>query len=406
MRTSHRAMALAAALIAGAGLATAAAVPALAAGCTASLGGTCGGYSAPAQWPGSNGFNTYASNQNVGGNAGTTEMLTAPDPATATTVAPLTVVADAQPYGYTGVQTFPDVQQLTNNWDPATGTFTGSSDLPVDALPGIVVTYSETSPADAASIYEFAPDIWTNYAGQLGPGSGDIMFWADTSPVRCSDNGLNSSSIIGHVTLAGQAWTAYRYGGTGGEIVLILNTTSTDPVTTGTCAQQASGSIDIRGGLDWLDSQGLIPHGGGALTMSQLNTGWEITSADNTTFTLSSYTIGTTGGGGGTTTQQPPTAVTSPATAVTATAATLNGTVSGATTYAFDWGTTTAYGNTAGAGSAGSGTSAVAVSAALTGLAPATTYHFRVQATNAAGTTFGGDQTFTTPRHHRRGHRT
>jgi hypothetical protein len=279
----------------------------------------------------------------------------------------------------------------------------------VDALPGIVVSYAETSPADANSVYEFAPDIWTNYAGQAGSGSGDIMFWADTSPVRCNDNGLNSGAIIGHVTLAGQAWTAYRYGGTGGEIVLILNTTSPDPVTTGTCAQQQSGSIDIRGGLDWLDAQGLIPHGGGALTMSQLNTGWEITSADNTTFTLSAYTIDTTGGGGsgGGTTQQPPAVVTSPASGVTATAATLNGTVSpqgAATTYRFDWGTTTGYGNTAGAGSAGSGTTATAVSASLTGLSPATTYHYRVEATNPAGTALGADQTFTTPRRCR-GHR-
>ena len=26
------------------------------------------------------------------------------------------VIADDKPYGYTGVQTFPDVQQLMNNW--------------------------------------------------------------------------------------------------------------------------------------------------------------------------------------------------------------------------------------------------------------------------------------------------
>src|SRR5205823_422001 len=46
--------------------------------------------------------------------------------------------------------------------------------------------------------------------------------------------------------------------------------------------------------------------------------------------------------------------------------------------------------------SAGSGWSAVAVSTNLSGLTSGTTYHFRLVATNAAGTTFGGDQTLTT----------
>ena len=44
----------------------------------------------------------------------------------------------------------------------------------------------------------------------------------------------------------------------------------------------------------------------------------------------------------------------------------------------------------------GSGTSAVAVSAPLTGLAANTTYHFRISATNAGGTNKGSDETVTT----------
>jgi hypothetical protein len=63
----------------------------------------------------------------------------------------------------------------------------------------------------------------------------------------------------------------------------------------------------------------------------------------------------------------------------------------------FDWGTSTAYGQSAPCSpSPGSGTSAVAVSAALGNLAPNTTYHFRVVATNAGGTSDGTDQTFAT----------
>jgi hypothetical protein len=310
----------------------------------------------------------------------------------------MSILANDVPYGYTGVQTFPDVQQLTNNWNPSAQNFTGSSDLPVDALPSLTVVYDETSPHGTNDIYEFAPDIWTSYAGQAGQGSGDIMFWADTTHERCVNNGLNSNAKIGQTTLGGQPWTVYRYGGVGGEIVLILDgTSSTDPVTTGTCATQASGSIDVKAGLDYLNAQGLVPHPG-AYTISQFNTGWEITSAQNSTFTLNSYKIDTTGGG---TQQQAPVVATQTATNVADTTATVNGTVNpegAATTYQFQYGTSTSYGSTSPAtpADAGSGTTAVSESANLTGLTAGTTYHYRIVATNSAGTTNGSDMTFTT----------
>lgn len=96
-----------------------------------------------------------------------------------------------------------------------------------------------------------------------------------------------------------------------------------------------------------------------------------------------------------------PLVTTSAATSVSASAATLNGTVNpeGApTTYQFQYGTTTAYGSAAPAtaASAGNGTSAVSETASLTGLTASATYHFRVVATNASGTTDGPDETFTT----------
>ena len=62
-----------------------------------------------------------------------------------------------------------------------------------------------------------------------------------------------------------------------------------------------------------------------------------------------------------------------------------------------EYGTSTSYGSQAGCASLpGSGSSAVGVSAILSGLSAATTYHFRVVATNLGGTTDGADQTFTT----------
>lgn len=94
-----------------------------------------------------------------------------------------------------------------------------------------------------------------------------------------------------------------------------------------------------------------------------------------------------------------PGASTDNASKVTASTATLNGKVNPngeGTTYAFDWGTTGAYGQTTTAASAGSGSTTKAVSAAISGLSPGTTYHFRVTATNGSGTTVGSDQTFAT----------
>ena len=54
------------------------------------------------------------------------------------------------------------------------------------------------------------------------------------------------------------------------------------------------------------------------------------------------------------------------------------------------------YGSKSAAKSAGSGTANVAVSAGLTGLKAGTTYHYRVVATNGAGTSHGTDAVFTT----------
>ena len=94
-----------------------------------------------------------------------------------------------------------------------------------------------------------------------------------------------------------------------------------------------------------------------------------------------------------------PTVVTGSASALTQTSATLSATVNpnGGEVKAcsFEYGTTTSYGSSAACYSLpGSGTSPVAVSASVTGLINKTTYHFRISATNAGGTSVGSDQTF------------
>jgi hypothetical protein len=99
------------------------------------------------------------------------------------------------------------------------------------------------------------------------------------------------------------------------------------------------------------------------------------------------------------TTNGAPSVSTSAASSVAPTSAKLNGTVSAnglTTTWWFEYGTTTAYGSKTASHGAGSGTSAQKEAATITGLKTATVYHFRIVASNSAGTTHGADQTFST----------
>ena len=94
-----------------------------------------------------------------------------------------------------------------------------------------------------------------------------------------------------------------------------------------------------------------------------------------------------------------PTVTTKAASSVQDTTATLNGSVNPngqATTVYFEYGTSTSYGTKTPAVSAGAGTAAKSMSAAVTGLIGGATYHFRLVATNVTGTIAGADVTFAT----------
>jgi hypothetical protein len=93
----------------------------------------------------------------------------------------------------------------------------------------------------------------------------------------------------------------------------------------------------------------------------------------------------------------PPAVTTLAASAITSNSAVLNGTVNpkGLDTISyFQWGDSTDYGNTTDIVDIGDGTNTVSAMAAITGLDPTVTYHFRLVAMNIDGTTMGLDQTF------------
>ena len=95
----------------------------------------------------------------------------------------------------------------------------------------------------------------------------------------------------------------------------------------------------------------------------------------------------------------PPSVVTEAAGSISLTSARLHGTLTPnglATSWYFEYGTSTRYGSRTPTRNAGAGTRAVAVSAPLSRLSRTTTYHYRLVATNAAGTRAGGDREFST----------
>ncbi len=94
----------------------------------------------------------------------------------------------------------------------------------------------------------------------------------------------------------------------------------------------------------------------------------------------------------------PPTATTGAATSVGETSATLNGTLGagGSSTAHFQYGTTAPYGASTATQSVGASSSPSPRAATIGGLAPGTTYRFRLVAENSGGVVSGADQTFTT----------
>jgi hypothetical protein len=94
-----------------------------------------------------------------------------------------------------------------------------------------------------------------------------------------------------------------------------------------------------------------------------------------------------------------PSATTGPAQDVSFDSATVTGTVdpnASAASYYFEYGPTAAYGTETSAASAGAGAAAVAVHAPLSGLAPSSSYHYRLVVLSAGGTVVGSDLSFKT----------
>ncbi len=190
-------------------------------------------------------------------------------------------------------------------------------------------------------------------------------------------------------------------------------TATTGPTTSvGATSATVTGTVDPGGtSTSWYVEYGTSTSYGSKTSSTSAGSG---TSTANVSANLSGLTDGTTyhyrvvatnadgtsrGDDGILTTLATPDVSTGSASSISASSATLNGTVDPngrATTYYFEYGTSTSYGTKTSSKSAGSATNAQSENAGISGLQAGHTYHFRIVASSDAGTTHGKDATFTT----------
>jgi hypothetical protein len=210
----------------------------------------------------SNGYNTYVANNMWAPNRGTAQIVCGTSPGN------WTVTSNAGPHGYSGVQTYPNVQQLFNDWTGA-GWNDGPhmTDTPLSALRSLRSTYRVVSPSPTIGRWEAAYDIWLDKTPNH-----EIMIWVVTSTGR----GRGGATVVDRdVSISGLAFTYENYRG--GLPILALNT------------NQASGTIDVLAALKYLESIGQVSP---TATLSQLDFGWEICSTVGAqTFQVTDYSI-------------------------------------------------------------------------------------------------------------------
>jgi phosphodiesterase/alkaline phosphatase D-like protein len=296
---------------------------------------------------------------------------------------------------------------------------TGSATAPTvvtNAATGVTASKATVNgtvnPNGAATTYQFEYGTTTSYGSvttSRSAGTGTSVVTVTDSLIGLSPNTtyhfrLSATSSLGTVQGSDQTFTTNFNPPT---------VTTTAATSISSAGAQINGTVNPNGSLTTCQFEyGLTTSYGMTTTLQNVGSGASPVSVNAiltglAPFTTYHYRLSGTNAGGTTqgsdqtftTAAMLPTVTTTAATSVTSTGATLNGTVNpnGApTTYSFEYGATTSYGSTTTVQNLSAGSSAVTVNAALTGLTPGSTYHYRVTATNAAGTAQATDQTFTT----------
>jgi hypothetical protein len=228
----------------------------------------------------SNGYNTYLAN-NCWADPSCEQILSA------NSFGDWQVSAD-EPVGNGSVKTAPEAQQQFNNWCPSSNTWSNlvenscgsTTDTPISALSELTSTYAESTPHNSQTIAQWAWDNWlSNDAGYPD----EVMVWVDNNG-RCN-SGSFGTQVHAPVTIAGQEWTPHRYPNSS-EFIWSLD----GPGGAGTCAQQASGTVDLLALLKWMQANGYAAPGA---AISLIDGAWEICSTGGVpeTFRMSSYSV-------------------------------------------------------------------------------------------------------------------
>jgi hypothetical protein len=232
---------------------------------TSDPSGNCGPYHF-AGIANSNGYNTYVGND-------CWADPTCKQTVSANSPSDWQVVAN-EPEGNTAVMTYPDVQQLFNNWcGSGWNGCANPTDTPLSALSDLSFGYSLTMPGSSSgTIAQAAYDVWTS-----DPTHREIMIWVDNDNRESGGASFDAS----YTTSDGQEWSLYHYGD---EIIWSLGRE-------GTFAQRTSyADVPVYELMKYLVDNG---YEDSSSLVGQIDFGWEICSTGGgpQTFTVNAYSI-------------------------------------------------------------------------------------------------------------------
>jgi alpha-tubulin suppressor-like RCC1 family protein len=246
----------------------------------------------------------------------------------------------------------------------------------------------------------WSEEAWLEPSRGLGSGGGCAWFYSGEKPVWQTDAGCGYHTDNDVAAVGACATPVSIYDSGEGGWLLVCGTSASSPLVAGIEAQASAYARSLPGADAFYQDPAAS---------------FDVTAGtDGTCTPPSEHAYLCTAGpgydgptGNGTpngplqVTAAPPVVITGGPGTVAGGTATLSGRIGPqglATSYRFEYGTSTAYGEDAPApdGSAGSGTAVQPVSQPLSGLAPNTVYHYRLVATNAQGTAYGADASFST----------
>jgi hypothetical protein len=312
-------------------------------------------------------------------------------------------------------------EKLTANDETEEGMFGTNVALSADGDTALIGGWNDDSEAfgnrdysgkGAAWVFTRSNGVWTQQGPKLTPDDEGGNGKFGTIVALSADGNTALIGAWNDDTSKGAAWVFTRSGGTwsqqgpkltgGGEVgegrfgvAVALSADGNRALVGGLYDNGARGAAWVfnRSGSTWAQEGGKLTGGGGS-GESEFGTNVAL-SADGATALIGGWRDNA-GVGAAWAFVDPPTPTTGAATSVGETSATLNGSLGagGARTAYFEYGTTTTYGVSTAPQNIGSSSGQSPLAATLGGLAPGTTYHFRLVAENSGGVAYGDDRTF------------